>query len=210
MADEKATPGPKERRSKQKRWDEVKKNDLDLSDKVRFDAEVNRQYSVCDIELPVIGHPCDKLSYAEEGSGVSRVGTILLWIVVILDVVVDIFFVLWHVAAGFAASIPVIGPLIGAVEGLELDDIVDFFSLVVVFLYCGPVVSVIAIPEFAEGILEIIPFWAFAIFFWKTVVRPSRKRGLKLKEKGILTSGIDETAIEEVRELYEDKRREQI
>jgi hypothetical protein len=182
------------------------KNTLSESDerekRLTLYREVEKQYSICDIELGVLGHPCDRLSYDSTPNYEKLVGTILLWVVIILDTLVEIAFVAFHVGAGFAEAIPVVGPLLGAIEGLEIDDILDFFSLAIVFVYCGPVVAVIpAIPEAVEGVLEIVPFWVLAIAFWHFVVKPARKKGSKLKGTGLLDGEITEEDLDEFEKL---------
>jgi hypothetical protein len=155
-----------------------------------LDSSVTDGYGVCDFDVAGI-HACDNLSYNDSkgllGLAIKIIGYFMLLTVITLDIVWDIFFIATHLGGSAVEAVPVIGPIISTIEELELDDVVDTYCMIVTFIFCGPIAAVIpAIPEFAEGIIEILPWWTISIAFWFFIVRPARHRMFKLKKAGVI------------------------
>lgn len=161
-----------------------------IQTKADFDAALTDSYGMCDLELPVIGHICDRLDYKKPGILGFIEKTILymlLFSVIWLDIVWDIFVIVTHLGGNIIEAIPVVGPIISTLEEMELDDIVDMYCLIITFICCGPIAALMpALPEFAEGILEFLPWWTISIGVWFVLIRPARRRMLELERKGII------------------------
>jgi len=148
-----------------------------------FDKNITEMYGTCDAKLPIIGNVCDTLNTS---TGIMRIVVILTAIpligfVLFMDIFGDWIVIVTTTLAEVLDGVPVLGTIFSAIEAPEFDDIFDFLSMTIVFYYCGPV-TLIGIPEFAEGWLEIFPFWTTILLVWLLLIRPSRRRMIRNKQ----------------------------
>ena len=173
----------------------------DIIRNIKNDVSITSDLGTCDITRGLLGHPCGKLNYRDENFILKILGYILLAWVIFVDLILDIFFVIWDLGSNLILAVPVIGPLLAFLESLEIDDWLDAVSGVIVFTFCGPVEMFVALLfELPEGPLEIIPMWTIVIGIWFFVVRPAKERIQDYQEHGILDElgGADMDRIEEL------------
>lgn len=151
----------------------------------KFDANLTDAYKMCDAEFPIIGGICD---IATTSTGIKA---IIVWIIAIpligfvlfCDIFGDIFTGVFDFLGDALDGVPVVGSIIGIVVGGGLDDFIDAASMIIMFVFCGPI-TLVGIPEFANGFLEIFPFWTSLFIVWLIFIRPARLRYLsKVREQ---------------------------
>lgn len=144
-----------------------------------FDKKATSVYSMCDAPQPIIGTVCDNLN-TSKGMKLTLVqvtAIILIGFVLLMDL---LDFVV--VALDIGTAIPIIGDFIGIITDLNIDDAIDFISMAIMFYYIGPI-TLVGIPEFANGFVEIIPFWWLMFLVWLFWIRPSRLRDITRQEQ---------------------------
>jgi len=174
-----------------KRFFGVGSAEEELEEQIAFDQNITDTYGICDVEIPLFGHICDKFDYPDEHWGWKIMGIFLLSIVIFIDIVLEGFTILSQLLGEALDGVPIIGGIWGVVEGLEIDDMLDTFSLVVVFIFCGPIAALMpAFGEFQEGVIELLPWWTISIGVWFFLVRPARARMMQLEELGVVEDDI--------------------
>ena len=177
------------------------KKELDLIKSADFDSSVSKSYGICDANIPILGSPCDKISTTQ---GILK----WIWIITAIPalgfvIFVDLFgewlTIVSQLTAEAFDGVPVLGSIFGIIEAGEFDDIIDFISQLIVFVYCGPV-TLVGTPEYAEGFLEIFPFWTMTIVIWLLFIMPARNRDLarRRKEYADIEAAIDAAALPDI------------
>lgn len=149
-------------------------------DQQKYDEKTSSAYIQCDAPVPILGHACDNLNTS---TGLMRlIITItafpLIGWVLFMDIFGDWIVIVTQFLAEGLDGVPVLGTIFSLIEAPELDDIFDMASLAIMFFYIGPV-AMVGIPEFAEGILELFPFWTAMLIVWFIFIRPARVRFLR-------------------------------
>lgn len=163
----------------------------DLEERISFDQNITDTYGICDVEIPIWGHLCDKLDYPDENVIWKFIGIFLLSVVIFIDIVLEGLTILSQFLNEGLDGVPVIGSIWGIIEGFEIDDMLDTFSMVVVFIFCGPIAALMpALGEFQEGVVELLPWWTMSIMVWFFFVRPARTRMRQLGELGVIEDDI--------------------
>ncbi len=159
------------------------KKDISVLRAEDYDNSISSSYSICDAKIPVIGSACDNLTTS---TGLRKIlmyviAIPLLGFVVFMDIFGDWITIVMTFLADALDGVPIAGTIVGILESGEFDDIIDVISWVIVFYFCGPV-SLVGIPEFIEGFIEIFPFWTMILIVWFVFIRPARERYLARKE----------------------------
>jgi len=141
---------------------------------------------MCDNPIPAIGHPCDTLTTTTGGwnTFLKVLAFFLIGFVLFMDIFIDVIVVLFDQIGNATEGIPIVGSIVGFIEGTEFDDIIDFLSMAIMFYFIGPV-TLVGIPEYAEGLIEIFPFWTTAFIVWLLIIRPIRQRDLARRKAKI-------------------------
>jgi hypothetical protein len=147
-----------------------------------FDENITDTYKLCDAKVPLLGGICDLFNTS---TGLRKilvylVGIPALGFVIFWDIFGDWITIVMTILADALDGVPVAGTIIGIMESPEFDDVIDFISLAIVFVFCGPV-TFVGVVEFSEGILELFPFWTVIIIIWLVVINPARIRVLQRK-----------------------------
>lgn len=156
-----------------------------------FDENLTEAYGMCDAEFPIIGSICD---VTVTKKGIWNIVMIVLAVpflgfVIFMDIFGDIFTGIFQVLGDALDGVPIAGTIFSLLETSEADDFIDFASMAIVFVFCGPV-TLIGIPEYAEGLIELFPFWTGIIIFWLLIIRPARSRIMGKRGEAVQTQEV--------------------
>lgn len=165
---------------------ETRKAQLKRVKQSEFEERATSIYGMCDNPIPIVGNPCDTLTTSK---GLARIpvnllAIVLIGIVLFFDIVGDSVTLIVDIAG----DAPIVNEFVGWLAALGLDDVVDVFSMIVMFYFIGPI-TLVGIPEFADGVVEVFPFWTAMLIIWFLFVRPIRLRDIKRRADALADLG---------------------